>query len=108
MVSAGTAFGLKVKRTRATAIAPAAPVVHASAPAATSPQAPRGPSGACVDAALPLNELIQGLGIRFVDGRVPQHARPLAPGPFVGFGRVGGAPNDGAEWILPMGHLQPL
>jgi hypothetical protein len=38
MVSAGTAFGLKVKRTRATAIAPAAPVVHASAPAATSPR----------------------------------------------------------------------
>jgi hypothetical protein len=71
MVSAGTAFGLEVKRTRATAIAPAAPVVHASAPAATSPQAPGEASGAFVDAALPLDELTQRLGVRLVHCRVP-------------------------------------
>jgi hypothetical protein len=30
------------------------------------------------------------------------------PGAFVGLRRVGGAPNDGSERVLPVRHCQPL
>jgi multidrug efflux pump subunit AcrA (membrane-fusion protein) len=55
------------------------------------------PCSALVDAALPYYELIHQLGIRLVRRRVPHYAAPLAPCPFIGLGRVRGAPNDGAE-----------
>src|SRR5580700_11186942 len=70
-----------------------------------SPQPPREPSGARVDAALALDELGQALGIRLVRCRIPQSPAPLAPGPLVSLGRVGGAPNDGAERVFPIRHF---
>jgi hypothetical protein len=72
----------------------------------TSPQAPRKPGSAGVDAPLSPNELLQWLRIRLVRRRVPHHLRPLAPRPFVGLGRVGGAPNDGGEGVLLQSALR--
>jgi hypothetical protein len=63
----------------------------------TSPQAPREPGRARVDAALPVDELIQRLGIRLVGHRVPHHPRPLAPSTLVGFCWIRGAPDDGGD-----------
>ena len=71
----------------------------------TLPRMPRKPSRAGVDAPLPLDELVQRLGIQFVLVSVAHDARPLAPGPFVDLDRVGSAPNDGSERIFPIGHL---
>src|ERR1700683_5612799 len=34
-----------------------------------------------------------------------QRPAPLAPGPFVGLARVGGAPNDGGKRVFPIRHL---
>jgi hypothetical protein len=66
------------------------------------------PRGAGVDAALALDELIERIGIRFVDCRVSHEARPFAPSTLVGFGRVGGAPDDRGERVFPIRYLQPL
>jgi hypothetical protein len=38
---------------------------------------------------------------------VAHDAAPLAPGPFIGFGRVGGAPDDGGERGFPIRDFQP-
>jgi hypothetical protein len=81
------------------------PLGHICTP---SPQTPRKPCCTGVDAGLPANEPIQCLGIRLVSYREPHHARPLAPSPFVGFGRVRGAPNDGSERVFPLRCFQPL
>jgi hypothetical protein len=61
-----------------------------------SPRAPGEPSGAGVDAALALDEMIQRLAIRPVR-RVAHDPRPLAPSSLVGLGRVGGAPDDSGD-----------
>jgi hypothetical protein len=53
----------------------------------TSPKGPAEASGASVDAALPTYELIQPLGNRLVDRRVPHDPGPLAASPLVGLGR---------------------
>jgi hypothetical protein len=71
-----------------------------------SPQAPREPSGASVDATLALDEPVQGLGIRLVDGHIPHHSRPLAPRPLVSLARVGGAPDDRSERTFPNRGMQ--
>jgi putative tryptophan/tyrosine transport system substrate-binding protein len=68
-------------------------------------QPPREPGSAGVDAALLLDEPVQRLGIKLVHRRVPQNPDPLAPSPFVGLGRVGGAPDDGRERFLPIRHF---
>ena len=62
-----------------------------------SPQTPREPSGTGVDAALPLDELIQRFGIRLVGRRIPQDSAPLAPGPLICLGGISGAPNSRGE-----------
>jgi hypothetical protein len=41
---------------------------------------PREPASALVDATLPLDERIEGLGIRLVRSRVPHDPGPFAPG----------------------------
>jgi hypothetical protein len=64
------------------------------------PNQPREPGSAFIDASLSPNEPIQGFGIGLVDGRVPHEARPFAPSTLVGFGWVGGAPNDGGERVF--------
>jgi hypothetical protein len=66
------------------------------------PQAPREPRSAGVDAAFPLDEQIEGLRIQLVGRCVPHHPRPFTSAPFVGLRRVGGAPNDGGEWVFPI------
>src|SRR4249919_2779695 len=73
-----------------------------------SPQTPAEPSSAGVNATLPADELTQGLGIRLVGRRIPHDAAPFAPGPFVRFRRVGGAPNDGGRRVFPIRDFQPL
>lgn len=62
-----------------------------------SPQTPSEPSGTGVDAALPLDELIQRFGIRLVGRRIPQDSAPLAPGPLICLGGISGAPNSRGE-----------
>jgi hypothetical protein len=66
-----------------------------------SPQAPREPGSAGVNAPLPPDELVQLLGSRLVHCRVPHHPRPFAPRAFVGLGRVGGATDDSGEGVFP-------
>jgi hypothetical protein len=61
-----------------------------------------------IDAALPLNELIQRLRIRLVRRSIPHDPAPLAPRSFVGLGWIGGATDDGRERVLPIRNLQPL
>ena len=61
-----------------------------------------------IDTALALDELVEGLQVRLVCRHVAQGPAPLAPGSFVSPGRVGGAPNDSAERVFPIRHLQPL
>jgi hypothetical protein len=73
-----------------------------------SPEPPREPSGAFVNAALAPDELIQRLRIRPAHGRVSHHTAPLAPRPLVSLGRVRGATYDSGEWIFPVRHFQPL
>ena len=55
------------------------------------------PVSTFVDAALTLDELIERIGLRFVDCRVAHDPRPLAPCSFVGLGRVCRAPDDRGE-----------
>jgi hypothetical protein len=74
----------------------------------TSPQTPREPGGALVDAAPSAYELTQRLGIRLVHRRVSHGAAPLAPRSLVGLGRVRGAPNNRCERVFPVRHFQPL
>jgi hypothetical protein len=73
----------------------------------TSPQPPREPSSARIDAALTLDVLPQGLGNRLVRRRVAHDPGPLAPGPLVGLHRVGGAPDDGGHcrWVATAAGL---
>jgi hypothetical protein len=73
----------------------------------TSSKAPKKPSSAVVDTALPSHELVQRLGIRLVRCRVPHHPRPLASSALVGLGRVGGAPNDRGKRVFPIRDFQP-
>src|ERR1700722_8088923 len=74
----------------------------------TSPQTPGEASGTAVDAALALDEPVQGLGIRLVEGRVSHDPRPFAPRSFVGLSRVGRSPNDRGERVFPISHFQSL
>jgi hypothetical protein len=74
----------------------------------TPPKRPGEPCCALVDAALPHDELVRAFGIRLVHARVSHDAAPLAPGPFVGLGRVRGATNDGGERVFPIRNVQPL
>ena len=88
---------------------PAASPAHCSSRGSgrgTSPKPPREPRGASVDAALPADEFTQRPAL--VGRRVPHHTGPLAPGPFVGLGRVGGAADDGCERVFPIRDFQPL
>jgi hypothetical protein len=73
-----------------------------------SPQPPGEPRGARIDAALASHELLQGLRVRLVHHRVPHDPRPLAAGPLVRLGRVGGAADDGGKAILSIRDFQPL
>jgi hypothetical protein len=61
-----------------------------------------------VDATLPVNELVQRLGIRLVYCRAPHDAAPFAAGSFVDLGRVSGAPNDRGERVFPLRYIRPL
>jgi hypothetical protein len=74
----------------------------------TSPKPPREPGCAGVDAAVPSHEVVQRLGIRLVHARVPHHAAPFAPCPFVGLGRVSRAPNDRSDRVFRIRHFQLL
>jgi hypothetical protein len=64
------------------------------------PPPPREPSPTFVDTTLPLHERVKCLRVRLTHGNVPHQSRPLAPGSFVGFGRVSGAPDDGGECVV--------
>jgi hypothetical protein len=74
----------------------------------TSPQAPRQPGGALIDATFAPDELVEGLGSRLAHACVPHRPRPLASGSLVGLGRVGGAPNNRGERGFPIRDFQPL
>jgi hypothetical protein len=76
--------------------------------AQSSPEAPREPSRTFVDPALVLDEPAQRRVVPLVLGGVPHQARPLTAGPFVGLGRVSGAPDDCREGIFLSLHKQPL
>src|SRR6202044_3679866 len=74
----------------------------------TSPQTPGEARGALVDAALPADEPVQGLGIQLVRCCVSHYPRPFAPRSFVGLSRVGRSPNDRGKRVFPLRPFQPL
>jgi hypothetical protein len=65
----------------------------------TSPQAPREPSGARVDAALPADELVQSLGSPLYTAAWRMTRDRLLRVLLSAFGRVGGALDDGGKGV---------
>jgi hypothetical protein len=66
------------------------------------------PGGTFVDAALSFYESFEGFGMELVFLRVPQHARPLRPRPFVDLGRIGRAADNCGKRVLMVKAVQVL
>jgi len=70
----------------------------------TSPEAASKSIRTFVDPTLALDEVAKRLIQVFVFGRVPQRARPFAPGPEIHLFPIRGAENYRCEWFRDFGH----
>ena len=58
------------------------------------------PIGAIIYPTFTFDKLVQRFRMVLVLQGVPEHTRPLGPGPFIYFCRIRSAANDGGKWLL--------